>query len=44
MEGLVSLADVKNGVVDIIDILKINALLDLKGALEHREMVRARSN
>jgi hypothetical protein len=44
MEGIVSLADVKSGVVDIIDLLKLNALLDLKSAVEHREMQRVRSN
>lgn len=43
MEGLVTLTEVKSGDVDIIDLLKINALLDLKGALERREMERARS-
>lgn len=43
MEGLVTLTEVKSGDVDIIDLIKINALLDLKGALERREMERARS-
>jgi hypothetical protein len=36
MEGLVTLAEVKSGDVDIIDLLKINALLDMKAALEKR--------
>ena len=43
MEGLITLSEVKSGDVDIVDILKINALLDLKDALERREMERARS-
>jgi hypothetical protein len=37
MEGKVSLGDVKNGVVDIIDLMKINALLDMRAAAEKRE-------
>jgi hypothetical protein len=43
VEGLVSLADVKSGEVDIVDLLKMNALLDMKIALENREHERARS-
>jgi hypothetical protein len=43
LEGLVSLGEVKRGEVDIIDILKLNSLLDLKNALERREIERAKS-
>ena len=43
MEGLVTLTEVKSGEVDIIDLLKINAILDLKGALERREIERAKT-
>lgn len=43
MEGLVTVTEVKNGDVDIYDILKINSLLDLKSAVEEREAARARS-
>jgi hypothetical protein len=38
MEGLVTIAEVKTGYVDIIDLLKLNALLDMKSALEQRAM------
>jgi hypothetical protein len=37
------LAEVKNGDVDIIDLLKINAILDMRAAAEKREIDRARS-
>ena len=43
MEGLATIEGVKSGEVDIVDILKLNALLDLKYAMEKREMDRARS-
>jgi hypothetical protein len=42
MDGLVSIADVKLGNVDIIDLLKLNALLDMKAALEKRAMDEAK--
>jgi hypothetical protein len=42
MEGLITLAEVKSGDVDIIDLLKLNALLDMKSALEQRSMKEAR--
>jgi hypothetical protein len=41
MEQLISVSEVKSGQVDIIDILKLNALLDLKAAMEKREMDKA---
>ena len=40
---MITLGEVKSGLVDIVDILKINALLDLRSALERREHERARS-
>jgi hypothetical protein len=43
LEGLVTLTEVKSGDVDIIDLLKLNSLLDMKVALEAREIERARS-
>lgn len=43
MEGLASLEAVKRGEIDIIDILKLNALLDYKIALEQREIERAKA-
>jgi hypothetical protein len=43
LEGLVSLEAIKKGDVDIIDILKLNSLLDYKSALERREIERAKS-
>jgi hypothetical protein len=42
MEGLITLAEVKLGHVDIIDLLKLNALLDMKAALEYRSAQQAR--
>jgi hypothetical protein len=36
MEGLVTVAEVKSGEVDVIDLIKLNALLDMKAALEKR--------
>jgi len=42
LEGLISLEAVKRGEIDIIDILKLNALLDYKSALERRELERAK--
>jgi hypothetical protein len=41
MEGLVTLAEVKAGDADIIDLLKLNALLDMKAALEQRANANA---
>jgi hypothetical protein len=38
MEGLVTLAEVKSGDADIMDLLKLNALLDMKAALERKAM------
>jgi len=35
--------EVTRGEVDIIDLLKLNALLDMRAAAEHRETERARS-
>jgi len=43
LEGLVSIGEVTRGEVDIIDLLKLNALLDMRAAAEHRETERARS-
>jgi hypothetical protein len=37
LEGKVSLADVKSGAIDIIDLMKINALMDMRAAAEKRE-------
>jgi hypothetical protein len=42
MEGLVTIAEVKSGDIDIIDLLKLNALLDMKAALEKRAMDNAK--
>jgi len=33
--------EVKSGDVDIIDLMKLNALLDMKSAMEKREMDKA---
>jgi hypothetical protein len=44
MEGLVTIGEIKSGLVDVIDLLKLNALMDMRAALEQREMERARSN
>ncbi len=38
MEGLVSLADVKTGLIDIIDLTKLNSLMDMKAAYEQKSM------
>jgi hypothetical protein len=38
MEGLVSVGEVKQGLVDIDDIGKMNALLDMRAAQERKEM------
>jgi hypothetical protein len=43
LEGLVTIQEVKSGDVDIIDLLKINALLDMRAAGEARAYERARS-
>jgi len=39
---LVSISDVKNGEVDVIDLLKLNALMDMRSAMEQREMDEAK--
>jgi hypothetical protein len=41
MEQLVSIGEVKSGEVDLIDLMKLNALLDMKAAMEKREMDKA---
>ena len=38
LEGLVTIGEVKEGLVDVIDLMKLNALLDMKAAMEHRAM------
>lgn len=38
MEGMITLEEVKSGTADIIDLLKLNALLDMKAAMEQRAM------
>jgi hypothetical protein len=43
MEGLVTMTELKTGLVDVIDLLKLNALLDMKAGLEQREMERSRN-
>ena len=42
LEGLISLADVKLGVIDIDDLGKLNALMDMRSAAERRAMNEAR--
>jgi len=41
MEGLISLADVKLGLVDLVDLTKMNALMDMKMAYEQRALDQA---
>ena len=41
MEHLVSIGEVKSGEVDLIDLMKLNALLDMKAAMEKRAMDKA---
>lgn len=41
VEGLVTISEVKSGDVDIIDLMKLNALLDMRSAMEKREMDKA---
>jgi hypothetical protein len=43
LEGLISLADVKEGIIDIDDINKLNALLNMRAAQEKQAMDRARN-
>jgi len=43
MEGLVTLGEVKQGLVDIDDIGKMNALLDMRAAQERKEMDKSKS-
>jgi len=38
LEGMVTISEVKSGDVDVIDLIKLNALLDMKVAMEQREM------
>ena len=35
------IAEVKSGEVDIIDLMKLNALMDMKAAMEKREADKA---
>jgi hypothetical protein len=42
MEGLVTVSEVKTGHVDIVDLLKLNALLDMKAANEQRDVERSK--
>lgn len=42
MEKLVTLEEVKSGTADIIDLLKLNALLDMRIAMEQRELERSK--
>ncbi len=37
LDHLVTISEVKSGEVDIIDLMKINALMDMKAAIEKRE-------
>jgi hypothetical protein len=39
---MVSLADVKQGIIDIDDLGKLNALLDMRAAAEQRALEQAR--
>jgi hypothetical protein len=43
LEGLVTIAEVKSGEADIIDLLKLNSLLDMRAATERREIERAKT-
>jgi hypothetical protein len=43
LEGLVSLDAVKSGLVDLDDIGKMNALLNMRAAMEKRAMDEAKS-
>ena len=38
LEGLISVKEVKEGYVDIIDLLKLNALMDMRAAMERRAL------
>jgi hypothetical protein len=38
----ISIAEVKRGDVDLVDILKINALMDMQEAIEERAIERQR--
>jgi len=44
MEGLITITEIKNGEVDLVDLLKMNALLDLKNALDERAMQESQKN
>jgi hypothetical protein len=40
----VTIGEVKNGDVDIIDLLKLNALMDMRAAMEQREVDQMKDN
>ena len=42
MAGKVTLAEVKDGVADLVDLLKINALLDMQAAADKAAVDKAR--
>ena len=42
MAGKVTMTEIETGVVDLVDLLKINALLDMQAASEHEAAERAR--
>lgn len=44
MAGKVSLAEVKDGRADLVDLLKINALLDMQAAAESAVVEKARKS
>jgi len=39
----VSIGEVKNGDVDVIDLMKLNALMDMRQSMEHRAIERAKA-
>lgn len=43
MDKLVTIGEVTRGEVDIIDLLKINALIDMRSAMEKRESDKAQA-
>lgn len=43
LEGFVSLGEVKRVEVDIVDLLKLNALMDMRAAAEQREADKVRN-
>ena len=42
LEGLVTIGEVKEGLVDVVDLMKLNALLDMRTAMERRAMEQAK--